>query len=66
MAGDDDALITIVRRHPLVGFTRPVTSMECGDIETCHHFEVPKKGQAKKPIIFHALGRGQPCQETRR
>lgn len=30
--------------------------MECRTIDTYHRFEVPKKGDAKKSIIFHTLG----------
>lgn len=29
--------------------------MECGRIDTYHRFEVLKKGDAEKSIIFHAL-----------
>lgn len=51
-----DVSSTISVRHPLAGFTRPITPLKCGTINAYHRFEVPKKGGTKKPIIFHASG----------
>lgn len=56
VADDEDDSILIPIRHPLAGFTRLITPFECGPVDTYHHFEVPKKGVAKRPIIFHTLG----------
>lgn len=50
-----NVLVRIHVRHPLVGFTCPRTPVEYKKINICHHFEVPKKGKAEKPIIFHTL-----------
>lgn len=33
-----------------------MTPLKCGIVDTYSHFEVLKKGQAKKVIIFFALG----------
>lgn len=54
-ADDEDVQVTFPIRHPLARFTQPVTSLEQGMMVTYHRFEVPKKGEAKKSIIFHAL-----------
>lgn len=48
----EDVPITVLIKHPLVGFTRPMTSLEYGTIDTYHHFEVPKKGDAKNQSSF--------------
>lgn len=53
---ETDVLVTIPIRHPLVGFTCPITSLECGTIGRHHLFEVPKKGDAKANY-FPCLGR---------
>lgn len=45
----------------MAGFTRPVASLEYEMIDTYHRFEVPKKGEAKKPIIFYSLGDMDRC-----
>lgn len=56
VTGDEDAPVTVPTRHPLARFTRQVTSLECGTIDTYHHVEVRKKGGAKKLIIFDGSG----------
>lgn len=56
VADEEDVSVLFPIRHPRAGFTRLVTTLECGTVEIYHHFEVPKKGVAKKWIIFHALG----------
>lgn len=43
-------------KAPLIEFTKLMTLLDCGAVETYHHFKVPKKGKAKKPIIFLTLG----------
>lgn len=68
---DVDIPTTITVRHPLTGFTHPITPLKCGTIDTYHRFEVPKKGGVEKSIIFHALedmdrhgkyrGKSRPC-----
>lgn len=52
---DEDVLVIVMLRHPLVGFTITVTPLEWGTTETYHHFEVLKKDQTKKSIIFYVL-----------
>lgn len=42
-----DIPTTILVKHPLAGFARPITPLECGTIDTYHRFEVPKKGGAE-------------------
>lgn len=56
LVGDEDVPVSVLIRHPLTGFIRPVTSLECGTIDTYHRFEVPKKGDDGRPITFHTLG----------
>lgn len=51
-----DVLVTIPVSHPLAEFTCLVTSLEWRTIDTYHHCEVPKTGEAKKLIIFYVVG----------
>lgn len=68
ITGDQDVAVTVANSRPLAGFTRPSTPLECRIVQTYHHFKVPKKGQAKTLIIFHALGdidkRIKQCEES--
>lgn len=50
-ANDEDILVTVPIRHPLTGFARPRTSLDCKTMDTYHRFGVPRKGDAKNPII---------------
>lgn len=52
-----DVPITIPVRHPLAGFTRPLTSLEYGMVDTYHLFELPKKGVAREANHFSYFGR---------
>lgn len=56
LVGDEEVIVSVSTRHPLAGFTKPMTSLECRRIGTYHRFKVSKKGDTKGPIIFHALG----------
>lgn len=47
VANDEDILVTFPIRHPLAGFPRPLTSLECETVNTYHSFEVPNKGDVK-------------------
>lgn len=66
VAGSEDVPVIVALRHPLTGFTRPMTPLECEMIETYHRFEVSKKGLTKKPIIFHVYGDVKKCVEQRK
>lgn len=50
-----DVATKVAIGNPVMGYTSPVTPLECETGEIYHHFDVPKKGQAKKWIIFHTL-----------
>lgn len=56
LANAEDDPISIPFGHPLVEFSKPITSLECRTIYTYHRFEVPKKGNVERSIIFHAQG----------
>lgn len=45
---DADVLTTIPVRYPLAGFTRPITPLECGTVDTYHRFEVLKRLELKR------------------
>lgn len=72
VARDDGVPVIITLRHPLAGFTRPVNPTRTwGYRDLTPFFKVANKGQAKKPIIFTALGdidnrtmRGTSCSAS--
>lgn len=41
---------------PHVEFTKLVTQLECGVVETYHFFEIHKRGETPTVIIFHTMG----------
>lgn len=52
VAKDDDVTAAVLIRHPLVGFTQLMTSLECSTIDTYHQFEDPKKMMPKSRSSF--------------
>lgn len=46
-ADEEHVPVKVPIRHPLAGFTRPVTSLECGTIDIYHRLRCPRKAMSK-------------------